>query len=227
MQSVGVCTPTKRKGGMHMLRTDDSGEHTLKLLAASHEETWREVLESPLAKKIFRDFNSKYGGEGIELFQDTIIEFYDTVCRYHEKGCRKFAVFGMLKTVARCIEADFILKKQRRKRIATCIPWQTPGKDDGGNNVDKLLTRKYGFNVDWEENLLQQYEARWVRELIKTALNSGIINAKQLKVLWMYYWEEKSDREIALELEENINTVKSRRQRAEEKLRKNLSSIAT
>lgn len=207
-----------------MLKTDE--KVTLDLLASCHDEVWREVVNSPLAKKILTDFNKKYMSEGSDLFQDTILELFIAVCRYDEKDCEKFAVYGLMKTIARRVEADYLAKKHRRKRIATFIPWHIPGKDGSENDADRLRLREQGLEVDWEEDLLRQDEGKWVRKLLQTALHLQILNDNQWKVLWMYYWEEKNDREIALELGENINTVKSRRQRAEAKLRKELSTIA-
>lgn len=196
---------------------------SLDQLACGDAESWNELWESPLAKKLYRDYQ-KYGYDGEDLFQDVMMEFFHAVGRYVEKGITELPVYGILQTIALRAEADFVKKKKRRNSIATLISWQFTDDDGNKLDVELLYVKNNGFEVNWEEELLEQDEVRKMLLSVYEKLDNGVITAEQYKLLKMSYVENKSDRVIAEELGENINTIKSRRQRAQKKLRKSFQT---
>lgn len=192
-------------------------------LASGHVESWYKLWESPLAKKLYRNYQ-KYGHDGEDLFQDVMMEFFRAAGSYIEKGITEIPVYGTLATIAHRMEADFVEKNKRRNRIATMIPWQVTTVEGNELDVEALYFKNNGLSVDWEEEILEQDETRNMLLSVFDKLENKIITADQYELLKMSYFENKSDRVIAEELSENINTVKSRRQRAQKKLRKFLQT---
>jgi len=223
-ERVGVLTPTKLKGGMKMQQTRYGEILLFSQLASGHEESWHKLWESPLVKKLRRNYYQKYGYDGEDLFQNVMTEFYQAAGRYVKKGKTDLPVYGVLETIAHRIEANFIAKKKRRSRIATLIPWEF--SDDDGNefNIEALYAKNNELGVKWEEELLEQDETRTMLLRIFEKVDNKVITTEQYELLKMSYIENKSDKVIAQELGENVNTIKSRRQRAQHKLRKSFKN---
>lgn len=203
--------------------SNTSLSEALDQLASGHTESWNKLWESPLAKKLYRNYQ-KYGHDGEDLFQEVMMEFFRTARRYVEKGITEIPVYGILATIAHRTEVDFIEKKNRRNRIATMIPWQVTTVEGNELDVEALYYKNNGLSVDWEEEILEQDETRNMLLNVFGKLDDKVITADQYEILKMSYIENKSDRVIAEELGENINTIKSRRQRAQKKLRKSLQT---
>lgn len=137
-----------------------------------------------------------------DLCQDIFVKAWKKIATYDSSRNFKVWLFG----IARNSAIDFLRKKKS-------LPFSSFENDDGENPLIESL-------ADTEKLPDEIFEQQDLRDKLTSAI-SELPVADQEAVLW-HYQDQLSFREIGEITGESVNTVKSRYQRALQKLKKKL-----
>ena len=167
-------------------------------LALGEEQAWYEWLNGPYASRLKDHIRRKvediaYYADAEDVFSEVTLALYISL-RY--RNARPNSLMAYARAIAKRIVIDSLRRQSVRKR------------HDSRNFVQDRYEEQYN-----------RVETRLdAKRLLKEARRTGLLSSRECQILEMFHLQELTDAEIARILGMPVNTVKSQRTRAKEKL---------
>jgi len=179
-------------------------------LAAGDDLAWEEFMQTPWYCYALNQMKREFKEDGEDLMQEVLADLYLALNRYVNTDKPIISLKALFMKIADRTKNSYLEKCYRRSKIATQI---SLGAD---NPVYRQMENKQS---DYEQ-LEDKLELISYLPGLHDAISAANIKLEEWEIIVAFYVYELSDKKIAIQLNKSVNTIKSKRQRAMARLRK-------
>jgi|GEM_PF-2251048 len=179
-------------------------------LAAGDNLAWEELMQTPWYCYAFNQMKKDFKEDGEDLMQEVLTDLYSALNRYVDTGKPIISLKALFMKIADRTKSSYLEKCYRRSKKATQISLEAD------NQVYRQMENEHSDYEQLENNL----ELMSHLPILHDAISAANIKLEEWEIIVAFYVYEESDKKIAIRLEKPINTIKSKRQRAMARLRK-------